>query len=269
MRFQLSLQTYRNTVLPLNYQYPLSAAIYKIIQQADERYSNFLHNDGYRLENGKSFKLFCFSDLRVPYRIAGDRMQINGAPAQLTIGFHIDEAASNFIKGLFINKQLEIADKKSGNRISVNEVQLLPDVLSAPGDDVVEMIVEPLSPLVVGRKNERDNYDFLIPGNADFTEWLVHNWMEKYRAVCRGNIIDIERLKKNIRVEVLTPMQEIKSRLITIKAFTPQQTQIRGFTRFQMKIRAPKVLMELALNAGMGLYNAMGFGCVGVERIKY
>ncbi len=99
MRLELTLTPCAgNGLLPINYQYPLSAVIYKIIQQADEKYSAFLHNEGYKLNGGKSFKLFSFSDLRIPFRIQGDRLHINGSSALLTISFHIDEAATNFIK---------------------------------------------------------------------------------------------------------------------------------------------------------------------------
>jgi CRISPR-associated endoribonuclease Cas6 len=113
MRIELTLTPCAgHGLLPVNYQYPLSAAIYKIIQQADEKYSTFLHDEGYKL-NGKSFKLFSFSDLRMPFRIQGDRLHINGSPASLIISFHIDEAATNFIKGLFLNQQFAIADKIS------------------------------------------------------------------------------------------------------------------------------------------------------------
>lgn len=262
MRFLLTLLPLDNSsLLPLNYQYPLSAAIYKIIQQADKDYSAFLHDQGYQLENGKSFKLFSFSDLKVPYRVQGDRMQINGVQAQLTVSFHIDEAASNFIKGLFINQQLEIGDKISKARFSVREVQLLPDVLAAINDNEPEVILQPLSALVVGRKNERDNYDFLSPADSDFAKWLIHNWLEKYKAAKPETNAEI--LKKQVSIQLLTPLQNIKSRLITIKAFTPQQTKIRGFVGFRMKVKAPRALLELALNAGMGLYNSQGFGCVG------
>ena len=126
MRLQLSLTPCAgNSLLPVNYQYPLSAVIYRIIQQADEKYAAFLHDRGYRLDNGKSFKLFSFSDLRVPFRIQGDRLHINGSPASLTISFHIDEAAANFIRGLFINQQFEIADKISRAQFSVTNVHLL------------------------------------------------------------------------------------------------------------------------------------------------
>jgi CRISPR-associated endoribonuclease Cas6 len=250
-------------LVPVNYQYPLSAAIYKIIQHADETYSAFLHDRGYQLPNGKTFKLFSFSDLQVPFQIEGDRLHIKGSTASLVIGFHIDEAAAHFIRGLFMNQHIEIADKISRGRFMISQVQLQPDLLSSLPGTESEVLLQPLSPLVVGPKNMRGNYDFLSPADTEFPQWLIHNWLEKYKAVNRHNR-DIETLKKQISIQVLTPRQEVKSRLITIKAFTPEQTQIRGFTKFRMKVKAPKPLLELAMNAGMGLYNAQGMGCVGV-----
>ncbi len=62
MRFVLTINAgARNPVLPFNYQYPLSAAIYEIIRTADAAFAEFLHNRGYG--EGKSFKLFTFSDI--------------------------------------------------------------------------------------------------------------------------------------------------------------------------------------------------------------
>ncbi|MBD0280088.1 MAG: CRISPR-associated endoribonuclease Cas6, partial [Flavisolibacter sp.] len=64
MRLKLTLHTNeKGALLPFNYQYPLSAAIYKIIQTADHEFAAFLHDQGYG-EGHKSFKLFTFSDLR-------------------------------------------------------------------------------------------------------------------------------------------------------------------------------------------------------------
>jgi CRISPR-associated endoribonuclease Cas6 len=263
MRLKLTLTPCTDhCLLPINYQYPLSAAIYKIIEQVDDKYSAFLHNEGYKLR-GKSFKLFSFSDLHVPFRIQGDRLHINGSPASLIITFHIDEAATNFIKGLFINQQLDIADKISRTQFSVTNVQLLPDSFASVHHTEPEVVLQPLSPLVVGRKNNKGNYDFLSPADLDFNEWLIHNWIEKYKAINGSTSEDVEIIRNRIGIQLLTPKKEIKSRLITIKAFTPEQTQIRGFTKFFMKVKAPKALLELAMNAGLGLYNAMGMGCVG------
>jgi len=59
MRFQIKFRLEgKRQVLPLNYQYPLSSWIYKVLQKGDAGLSDFLHREGYRLENGKTFKLF-------------------------------------------------------------------------------------------------------------------------------------------------------------------------------------------------------------------
>ncbi len=68
-------------MLPLNYQYPLSAWIYKVLARGDRGFAEFLHEQGYKMENQKTFKLFTFSNLRFPantYRIirGTDRMEV-------------------------------------------------------------------------------------------------------------------------------------------------------------------------------------------------
>jgi len=42
MRFKLSLERRAGDQLPINYQYPLSAAIYKILARGDGEYAQFL-----------------------------------------------------------------------------------------------------------------------------------------------------------------------------------------------------------------------------------
>ncbi len=71
MKFKLLLRcTQPQNTIPLNYQYPLSAAIYKILNRADAAYAQFLHDTGYRKTDSlKSFKLFTFSDLNVPFKV--------------------------------------------------------------------------------------------------------------------------------------------------------------------------------------------------------
>lgn len=76
MRFKLTLQTlHKPALLPFNYQYPLSSAIYKIIRSADKDFAAFLYNKGYG-EGYKSFKLFTFSDIKTSFIKNGDRMQL-------------------------------------------------------------------------------------------------------------------------------------------------------------------------------------------------
>ncbi|MFQ6116059.1 MAG: CRISPR-associated endoribonuclease Cas6, partial [bacterium] len=64
MRIKLSLRPKgKTTQIPINYQYPLSAAIYKILQQASPAYAEFLHDKGYPAPSGRLMKLFTFSRL--------------------------------------------------------------------------------------------------------------------------------------------------------------------------------------------------------------
>lgn len=71
MRFKLTLQVNRQAfgnVLPINYQYEQSAVIYRILSRANKEFSLWLHENGYMLENGKRFKLFAYSPLKIMKR---------------------------------------------------------------------------------------------------------------------------------------------------------------------------------------------------------
>ena len=265
MRFKLLLYTPHNrSSLPFNYQYPLSAAIYKIIERADNEFAAFLHNSGYT-NGGKTFKLFTFSDIRTPFIKNGDRMMLTTNAAELIVCFYIPQAAENFIKGLFANQQLEIADRSSKAVFTVAGVESLSNgVMEQLNDDVVSAVLQPISPIVVGRKNERGYYNYRSPTDVDFTDCIIYNWLEKWGAVHDASEGDMEALREAISVEVKLWKCPPQQRLITIKAGTDAETKVRGYIKFDLVVKAPAAMLELALGAGLGLYNAMGFGCVGI-----
>lgn len=257
MRFKLCLRTNQGALLHFNYQYPLSSAIYKIIQRADAAFAAFLHNDGYG-QGHKRFKLFTFSDIRTPFTRRGDRMQLLSGEAELTICFYLPQVAENFIEGLFMHQQLEIAGQGSKTVFEVCGIEYLPSAIPADGP----VVLQPLSPLVVGRKNERGHYDYRSPEDVDFCQCLYHNWMEKCAAIGLPVIIGEE--EPEVSIDVLLFNHPPQQRLITIKAGTEAETRIRGYTRFKLELVAPKEMLELALGAGLGLHNAMGMGCVTI-----
>ncbi|MBS1744677.1 MAG: CRISPR-associated endoribonuclease Cas6, partial [Bacteroidetes bacterium] len=45
------------------------------------------------------------------------------------------------------------------------------------------------------------------------------------------------------------------------------ETKIRGWMNFGLKVTAEKRFAELLQNAGLGLYNAMGCGCVELVKL--
>ena len=259
MRFNLNLNALRpNQRISFNYQYSLSAAIYKIIERADETYANFLHEDGYGT-GGKSFKFFTFSDLQTPFTNQGKYMQMTTNHASLKICFHVPDAAENFIKGLFLNQQIDIAD--SVEKASFIVEQVIAEKSPAFIDSkVIEL--QPISPVVVGRHNERGNYDYVSPEDADFTSLILTNLISKYAACYNPDEQELQALSGSVLIRPHFFKHPPRSRLIAIKIGTPAETQIRGFDKFRLRIKGPEKLIALALNAGIGMHNAMGMGCV-------
>jgi CRISPR-associated endoribonuclease Cas6 len=264
MRLLLTLQAHDpQPVIPINYQYPLSAAIYKIIHRADAAYADFLHNTGYSKQGSeKQFKLFTFSDIRAPFAPpTNDRLYLKSREIQLIVCFHVPQAAENFVKGLFIHQQLDIADKVSRAAFTISQVEMIDSGLPAGPHPTV--LLQPISPVVTGKKNDRGHYDFRSPLDADFTECLVYNWGEKYLAAYPEATVTAAELYQGPAIKVLFLTSSPQERKPVIKAGTAEATKIRGYMRFQLKVTAPRDMLELVLNAGMGLYNAQGMG--GVE----
>lgn len=268
MRFNLSLiRNSPSSVITLNYQYPLSAAIYKIIQKADAGFSYFLHEKGYG-EGHKSFKLFTFSDIDTPFKIMGDRMQMISDSAHFTICFYMPQAAENFIKGLFMHQQLEIADKKSKATFVVQQIESLSSAITTGNETFTNhtpsVMVQPLSPIVTGRKNDKGYYDYRSPLDADYTDCLLHNWIEKYKSINHVDEKDLQQIKEQTKIKLQLFSQPPKQRLITIKQGTAEETRVRGYTKFRLQLMASNEMLQLALGAGLGLYNSQGMGCVGM-----
>lgn len=263
MQFDLQLSRIgQGRLLTWNYQYPLSSAIYKIIRSADKQYGDFLHNSGYGSEN-KQFKLFTFSDLRTSFRNDGNRMNLQSDEASLRLAFHIPKAAESFIRGLFMQQELVIADKKSKVTFQVRQVTGIPTTLDYSGGSGKEITLRLLSPVVAGRKNELGNYTFLDPLDDEFFACLLYNMKSKYSAIYGEE--ETQNTFDPVRMSLLMRRKAPVSRLITIKEGSSAETKIRGYTGFEISCKAPDKVIELMLNSGVGLYNAQGMGCVEVK----
>lgn len=254
MRFRITIVSWeRGVELPINYSYPMSAAIYRIIARGDARYSAFLHETGY----GKGFKLFTFSQINCPFRITGDRLLLQSSELFFDVAFHLPEAMESFIKGLFQSQQIEIADKKSKAVFAVKSVETLPDPLQKYGmNEIVSVEMKPASPVVAGLKNDKGYYDFLSPDDPSFAESLLFNWRNKVETCYDATTTSAALLL----LEVILMKQQSRSRLLTIKADTPEETKIRGWMNFGLKVTGEKRFVELALNSGLGIYNSQGCG---------
>lgn len=257
MHFKITLLNtdFSFPILPVNYQYPLSSALYKIISKGDKEYADFLHKTGY----GKGYKLFTFSQINSPFKLKDDRLSLQSNEVTFIVSFHLPQAMESFIKGLFQAETIDIADRKTKASFTVKSIESLPNPLQEYGDnEILSIPLRVLSPVVTGLKDEEDKYQFLSPQDSIFSDSLIYNWRNKV-ATC----YDEGTAKPAILLlEVIPTKYPFKSRLMAIKAGTPEETKIRGWLNFALKVTGEKRFVELLTNAGVGLYNAMGCGCV-------
>lgn len=260
MKLKLSLRQKSGNKIPFNYQYLISSAIYKFIKNADEEYSEILHKQGF----GKGFKFFTFSELKFKeFKWDKDGIIISDNELVLLyIDIFLPKTAKSLIKGIFENKNLFIADKSNRTEFVINTVEVVDSPLQLKNDDeIVKVKVSPTSPIIIGKKNIRGNYDFLSPTDEDFIRFLIQNWKEKIKTFEPNASFDFIDAK-------ITNTDKMKTRLITMKANTPQETKIRGYTNFEFELFGKKKEIDLLISGGIGIYNAQGMGSVKILEIK-
>lgn len=251
-------------LLPVNYQYPFSAWIYRVISQGDHQFSLFLHEHGYGTGN-KSFKFFTFSMLNFfqgKYQIAGDRIVFDKMEAELVISFLVPKAVECFISGLFLNQNFNIGDRHSQVPFMVKAIEVMPEPTFSR-----KMCFRTLSPLLVSEKVDGCRAArYVHPGEESFGRMLMNNLINKYMAILEA---DLELPDpKDIGVDALALaavplLSTLRKKGIIIKADTPQQTQLIGYL-FDFSITAPPQLTNIGYYAGFGEKNSLGMGCCEV-----
>lgn len=266
MQFKLTLRpTVRQTLVPFNYAYRLSAFIYAVLADADAQYAHFLHSQGYEYSSTRRFKLFTFSDLVIPNARVDAKaggLWVNSPHIEWIVSFYIDKAAQHFIMGLFQDQRCVIATPKHRAEFIIERVEAIPIEITS---NTVQL--RTLSPVVIAEKDERGMDQYLYPRDAQFGPLLISNLLAKWesvqRAVSTGASPDDEFDIPSLTYRLLSD-REPRSRLLTIKEDSKSQTQVRGYYGFTFELSGPRELLELAVLAGVGRYNAEGFGCVGV-----
>ncbi|MFP4622196.1 MAG: CRISPR-associated endoribonuclease Cas6 [Bacteroidales bacterium] len=265
MRFRLTLENTDKGLLPLNYQYELSAWIYKTLNYGNREFADWLHREGYT-NDYKQFKLFTFSNLLVPeYHIEGDRMKIESRECELIVSFYPINSLEYFVSGLFSNQAFSIGDKRSKAPFAVKTVEKLPEP-----EFRTEMEFKALSPILVSyKKSENQKYArYMQPGDEEYGDLLIKNLAAKYRAFYSGEPVastedgldDTDPVDTGNMDYTFKPLSKPKSRLITIKKGSRQESKLRGYL-YRFRLKAPVELIRLGYYAGFGEKNSLGFGC--------
>lgn len=260
MRFLLHLDiTEGMNLLPFNYQYPVSAWVYKTIYEGNHEFAAFLHEKGF-VSGSRSYKLFTFSQFRFPpkgFRVANNCMQLLCSQAQLELSFLVPEAMQHFIGGLFREQTFSIGDKQSKVNFGVRHVEALPFP-----DFANTVSFSANSPIMVSRYDENSKYaEYLKPGHADYERILFDNLARKYAAALEAGLLANSSPALNGTVDMRFSFKEpVKQKGILVKAGTPMQTQLVGYM-YDFEMTAPRELLYIGYFAGFGEKNSLGMGC--------
>ncbi len=262
MRLRLTFnRTTKQRMLPMDYQYYISAWIYNVLREADAGFADFLHQKGYGKTDTKLYKLFCFSMLnfgRPKLWKEKKLFEINTHEIILDISFDVTEAATNFIKGIFMSQEFYIGDKFNGIDFKVIRVGVRP----AP-TFTSTMYYALQTPWVVSSKTETDKHpQYLHPGNEQFFQLAAKHLTDKYNST-HSNVplISAEQIK-------ITRLTDFKKNGFLVKPGTPQQTRVVG-TIFAFELAAPVEIHKMIWGAGVSEKSSIGFGWAEPENINH
>lgn len=101
MRLRVCMDNPAGTRLPINYQEFLTAAVYDLLATSDADYARHLHDEGYKGEDGRRFKLFTFSWLRGGRRqVEGDTLRFAPGPLEWQLASPVSEFLTHLATGL-------------------------------------------------------------------------------------------------------------------------------------------------------------------------
>lgn len=252
MELILTMTVRKGNRIPLNYQYPLASWVYRVIGQADQSYSEFLHEKGHAA-SGRTYKLFTFSQLDFkPYIIENSAIRVLGNTLSLNVRFFVDSSMEHFITGLFRQQHFELGDRDHQVAMEVTNIQTVP----APHFNTTQRY-HCLSPIVASTKRDDGSVAYLSPADPRFGKILLKNLQrKKMAAVPEGFEHEETPVTGHFRL-LNTP----RKKGIEIKAGTREATKVIGHL-FHFELTAPVEFHEVGYYAGFGEKNSMGFGCV-------
>jgi len=271
MRIKLTLTPLeRETLLPINYQYPLSGAIYKVLFNASPEYASWLHNGGYTSPDGRPMKLFVFSRLHIPgveqrgiTLVAKDFVQCT-----LFVSSPIlEDFVGNFVVGLFERQEMAIGNKYAVGRFRVGSVETLPSPQFQGGPEgALSAKFRCLSPIVVSTMEEykgKLSVYYLRPGDSRMGEAIRRNLLGKFEIVGRKRPKD-ESLEFKLDEEYIERRggPEKTTKLIWIREGDGErETKVKAFIA-PFELAGSVELIKIAYECGIGEKNSLGFGMI-------
>lgn len=251
MRLLIELSSPNNSpiTLPIHYNHLVQSAIYAVL---DSSLAEFLHDTGFE-GGGRRFKLFTFSRLTGTYCLNAEKGVITyTSPVKLVISSPMEKFCESLVNGLLAKDSLRIGPATLCLQgVKVDRPQVT-DEESAHAQKQIH--VKTLSPVVVYStlfRPEGKKYTcYFQPGESDFSRLASENLRKKYQAI-------YEAVPPEGEIQV-APLSQPKLRIIKYKNFV-----IKGYSG-TLSMSGPASLLQVAVDAGLGAKNSMGFGLLEI-----
>lgn len=256
MRLKIHLETLKPSYfLPINYMYPLSAAVYKIFSAGSEEVGKWLHQDGFRDDSGKPHKLFNFSHIEFEkYFIKSDSI-LGYGDCYFIVSSPIEtELIETFVNGVLRVHNIFIGNHKYSNLFRIKQVEILKTVQFKSNT-----YYRTLTPITISTMLEIDGkikIHYYRPDESGFIPAIINNVKKKYHLLNKKyNNVDFDIKVSNI--------DSVKSKLITIKEGSLEQTKVKAFN-LKMNIITEPEIHKLLYYSGIGEKTSMGFGMLDI-----
>jgi len=268
MRIKITFkQAKHDQLIPINYQYPLHSFIYHTIERSDSEYSKWLHDSGL-ISGNKKFKYFTFSKLNIPDSGITDLygkkyINIKSDRFELTVSMLSEKTVEHFIIGMFEKQRVKIYDGNIESEFYINTVEMVPEP-----EFRSEMTFKTISPVVLSRNtfyNGKESQEYISPADKEYAGYFIKNLMEKYITLFQSRQASETGNANNINTEesqTITFEQtgDYKSKLITIKEGTQEESRVRGYF-YTFRLTGDPDIIRTGYEAGFGKQCSLGFGC--------
>lgn len=239
MRFTVNLlaDCKSEVTLPIQYNYFIQSALYNAL---DDSFADFLHNKGYK-GGGRRFKLFTFSRLLGQFRISKETITFQ-TPVKLVVSSPVNEFCQYLTNGLLANKNFQV-----GN-IYFQVESIYVDRPEVVGDELRIRLLSPVVAYSTLLRPEGTKYTcYFQPGDNDFNRIVGENLRKKFEALYHQAAPE-----GSISIK---PLRQPRLHVMRYKGLV-----IKGYSA-PLGIKGPESVLQLALDAGIGSKNSMGFGC--------
>lgn len=263
MRLLLKLRAKTSDKLSFNYNYSLSAAIYKLLNFGSPEFSSFLHDIGYE-SNNKYYKFFTFA-LQLEKTSFNKKYLILDSPnASLYISSPlVDDFIKNFVIGTFEKQSIEIYAEGIKTTFNIITTEILPEPIITN-----KMNFKMITPMVLSTQinfnGKLNTYYFRVDDDLKkINKVLNQNLINKYEAIYNkkyeGKGIELT-WDYDYMVKAAKTNKKLTKKVSIIKDYESPIEVVGMFCPFEIK--GDTELTKVGYEAGFGSQNAMGFGLV-------